>query len=383
MITPDEIKKKALRQYPHFLSAVVLKETFFPLVIKGRKGSANAPLAQLYASLKYLIDGSKEKIGYGYEVQLKTVNTRHAGQMSIPDQIYFDNFEDYLRYIDKVEEFQLFQQKINLTRQQLPALERWLQEEAPKLTKHLHKWEDLLKVCQYFIDNPQPNLYIRELPIDVHTKFIEQHKGILKKLLDFLLPKEDILIEASKFEGRYGLKYEEANIRMRLLDENLLPEFPTYIQDITLPLNQFQQIKNLGTTIFIVENKQTFLAFPAQPQSTVIWGKGFAIDILKNVDWLKDKDIYFWGDLDVQGFQMLHQLRTYFPQTKSLLMDKETYNAFAKFAVTTVTSNIHNLSKLTKEEVVCFQFLNNLEKNNRLEQERITHQYLVEKIKQL
>ena len=383
MITPKGIKKKAIQQYAYFLRAMLQEETFFPLLIKGKKGSSKTPLANLFVSLKILIDGSKEKIGYGYQVKFKTVNTRHSGPMSMPESIFFDTDDDYLKFIGKAKEVSTFQQKWKLTRQQLPQLENWIVQHPLKLIKHLNEWEDLLKVAQYFLKNPQPNQYTRALPINVHTKFIEQHQGILKDLLDFLLEANFIDQEENRFEKRYGLLYDEASIRLRLLAPNLLDGFPEYVKDITLPLSQFEQLGIKADTIFVVENKQTFLAFPDRPKSALIWGKGFSIELLKNIAWLKDKQILFWGDLDVQGFQMLHQLRTYFPQTKSLLMGKETYLAFAKFAVTSSASKVQNLSNLNAAEHECFLFLKNQEQHNRLEQENITHHYLLDVLKML
>ncbi|QBD83792.1 hypothetical protein EPA93_45535 [Ktedonosporobacter rubrisoli] len=41
-------------------------------------------------------------------------------------------------------------------------------------------WSDLIAVCDYFLEHPRPACYIREIPVAVHTKFIEQHSGILR-----------------------------------------------------------------------------------------------------------------------------------------------------------------------------------------------------------
>lgn len=66
----------------------------------------------------------------------------------------------------------------------------------------------------YFSQTPQPNLYIRELPIMVHTKFVEQHKDILKELLDILIS-DYVKKDEKRFEARYNLKYDEELIRIR------------------------------------------------------------------------------------------------------------------------------------------------------------------------
>ena len=54
----------------------------------------------------------------------------------------------------------------------------------------------------------------------VHTKFIETHIGILKSLLDELIP-DKTQREEDIFEKRYKIKYAEPRIRIRFLDERL------------------------------------------------------------------------------------------------------------------------------------------------------------------
>ena len=88
-----------------------------------------------------------------------------------------------------------------------------------------NRWYDLLKVCRYFQQNPKPNLYIRELPIPVHTKFIEQNQGILRSLLEAVLPVNQLVpVEGEReflFEKWFALKYREPLIRWRFLDDSL------------------------------------------------------------------------------------------------------------------------------------------------------------------
>ena len=42
----------------------------------------------------------------------------------------------------------------------------------------------------------------------------------------------------------------------------------------------------------------------------------------------KRQSLYYWGDIDVQGFEILSQFRSYFPQTQSLLMDRATFDTY-------------------------------------------------------
>lgn len=380
MITPAEIKKKALGKYRRFLLAALREEELFPLEISGNKGSVKMPLAKLLPALRQLLNHSKSKKGYGYEVELREINTRHAGTMSMPDHIYFSTASDYLQFLGKRQEFARFQRQVEYTRLNAPQLIPFLNAHPWRLIAYLDVWPDLIKVVQYFLANPRPNLYLRELPIAVHTKFIEQNKGIVGELLNAVLPETAFEPAEKQFEKRYGLRYDEALIRFRFFDSETIPELPSSIRDLALPASAFAQLKTAAAALYIVENKQTFLAFPQRSKSLIIWGKGFAVELLKEIPWLADKQIWFWGDLDLQGFQMLHQLRSYFPQTRSLLMDRAAYDAFASYAVrVNHKTNVAELSTLTPTEKEMFDFLKET-KANRLEQEHISQQFLIDRL---
>ena len=111
-----------------------------------------------------------------------------------------------------------------------------------------------------------------------------------------------------------------------------------------------------------------------------IFGSGTAVNGLKQVAWLKEKEIFYWGDIDVQGFEMLSAVRGIFSQTKSMLMDKTVFTTFTAHHATGPKSNINQLSYLNREEEDLYYYLKGLTQNNRLEQERIPNWYVVKQI---
>jgi hypothetical protein len=105
----------------------------------------------------------------------------------------------------------------------------------------------------------------------------------------------------------------------------------------------------------------------------VIFGSGFKVENLKNVKWLNSVEILYWGDIDIQGFEILSQMRGYFPQTKSFLMDDDTFNDFFENDNGTL-SKVTTLLNLTNIELNIYE---KLKKNNwRLEQEKIPLEYV-------
>ena len=257
-----------------------------------------------------------------------------------------------------------------------------------KVIDHSAKWQDLVAVCQYFVLNPKPMIYIRELPIEVHTKFVEENKGILKSLLDFLI-ESYINTTESYFEKRFNLKYYEPFIRMRILDSALAQHFYSGIADLAIPQSEFYKANIRCKLVFVMENKtnfsnaMNFLTLPELHESIAVFGSGYQIELLGNAHWLSDKHIIYWGDIDAHGFHLLSILRSYFPQTKSMMMDFETFDYFRSFRVLGPVPTFNSLPHLTNEESKLFQYLLSQEDCNRLEQERITHKFALNKIRQL
>ena len=107
------------------------------------------------------------------------------------------------------------------------------------------------------------------------------------------------------------MKYGEPLIRIRFLDTQLSPiETAT---DISLTLSEFNNFHSHCDNIFVAENLMNFLALPYLTKTIAIWsGGGFNVSYLKDIDWLKGKQFYYWGDIDAQGFQILNQFRIYF-----------------------------------------------------------------------
>lgn len=373
MLTPTEIKQKATNKYNTYLQSVVEGIPFIPIPIAGNKRPDSNPV-KFEAELTELISHSKDKKGYGYVIEYQTVKTKLMGTQGLPTSIVFQTESDFLKFIGKEKETAKFKKDIATILSIFPELKEWILKYPQKVIDN--DWDGLLKVCTYFKHNPMPHLYIRELPIQVHTKFIERNKGIVKELLNIIIA--DYINENEKdFEPRFNLKYAEPIVRFRILDHSLSQQSFSGIEDISIPLGQFQNLNLPIKSVYIVENKINMLSFPSIDNSIVIWGEGFGVDKVKDALWLNDKDIYYWGDLDAHGFQILSEARSHFRHVKSFLMDKATFDAFFEGDEGTITTVEKDLC-LTPEENEMFQYLKS--NNLRLEQEKIPYGYAYPKI---
>lgn len=378
MITAREIKNKADRKYYEVLQSSLKGENCFPLVIRSNK-TLSKDFVQMSREIAEVFSASKDRNGFGYLVDSESVKTRQHGTQNIPRSIIFEGLSDYLKFIGKEKEYRLAIENFYLIRSELPQLELWLGENPKVVIDNLDIWPDLLEVCKWFLNNFEPDrYYIRELPIPIHTKFVEENKPVLRLLLDVLVP-DTILPSENLFEKRYSLKYDQPLVRLRSLDPACWHN--RHYDDLTVQIEQFKKNPISCETVFIVENKMNFLTFPQTPFSIVIWGKGFALESLKNTEWLQNRKICYWSDLDVQGFQMLSQLRSYFPQVQSFLMGREIVESYGKFIVNGTPSITKHPAHLSAEEFDVYMYL--FQNNLRLEQERIPQDEVVGYIKAL
>lgn len=383
MIKPEEIKEVALKWWSPFLISYINNEPFFPKQIdrigKVRSGDITSRFEVLQNEIENLYIQSKNKTGAGYLVKTTDKNFRRSGAHELPDAIEFESVEDYLHCTGKRKEWGRFQENYKVLSIQIPALKTWALANPILLCAACEDWNNIMKVCKYFLDNPRPGLYIRQLPVNVHTKFIEDNSYLLQSLLDFLIPFHIRNAEQKKFAERYYLKHDEPLIRIRILDKNLA--IGKNILDISIRVSDFEKTEWACKNVLIAENKMNFLALPDLPASIAIWsGGGFNISYFKNVEWLKNRSIHYWGDIDEHGFQILHQIRSYFSQTKSLMMDTDTFDKFQDLAGNGEKNKAATLSNLTEDEALLYQKLKDRISKNRLEQEKIPQYYIEEQI---
>ncbi|MBA3664562.1 MAG: hypothetical protein H0W61_10185 [Bacteroidetes bacterium] len=389
MITIIEIKRKSENLYSEYLKSIISGESFFPKTIRSDKSVSN-DFNEMRNELAEVIEHSKDRKSFGYTITYKQVNTRKHKIQSLPEEISFQCATDYLKFLHKEKEAENFKNNANEILTRFPNLIEWIKKYPKKIIENCGKWKSLLDVCSYFTRYPKPNLYIRELPVKVHTKFIENHKAILLDLLNVVLQTDNINHEyttTKDFEKRFGLKFNQSQIRLKILDTNISQNHLSGLTDIEVTEEEFIKLQVPCDKVFIFENKtnfsnlMNFLTLPKLENAIGIFGSGYKVADLKNALWLKDKDIYYWGDIDTHGLQILSQIRGYFRQTKSIMMDFETLNTFKEDWGRGESINVNVLPNLYPSEQELFLFVKADNLNTiRLEQEKIGHEYVLKQI---
>jgi len=375
MISLAELRTKALKQLDSVLRAHLAGEELLPLPIRASKAlDRSQGHEHIFAQQAELLAHSKNKTGHGYWLDFRLNPKTRQSEIS---RISFENQADYLKFIEKTEELQQFADHAARTTAGFPELLPLLQATPKLLFDHAADWPALLTVCAYFRQHPQPNAYVRSLPLGLPTKFIEQHQAALRPLLNQLIPAH-IRTDEEDFFRRFHLLLEEPSIKIRFLDPRL--RLHPAVSQLSVWASEFRQLNLAGRRIFIIENLTTFLSFPLLEKSLAIWGGGFAVSLLAGADWLAEKQLFYWGDIDVHGFQILAQLRAHYPAAQSLLMDAATFRRYhdggrgESFVA-------QALAGLTADEQALYQEL--LRTNARLEQEQLSAQAVVVALREL
>ena len=84
--------------------------------------------------------------------------------------------------------------------------------------------------------------------------------------------------------------------------------------------------------VLISENKDTAVGFPRVPGGIAIEGDGSGAGAISELPWIAAADlVVYWGDMDVAGLKILNEFRSRGLRLRSILMDLDTYETYARF----------------------------------------------------
>jgi hypothetical protein len=305
------------------------------------------------------------------EILWTEIDHRQLGRNRVPEGIVVPTESDALQLIGKRRAAERFDTLVIQGLAAFPELREWMAKRPLELLEHESAWSRMLAVLAWVRANPRPGIYVRTMDLPgVDTKFIETHRRLLIELLDRVLPAEAIVASERTLEARYGFRTKSPTVRFRVLDPRGAIGGLT---DVSVPLDQLARHPPRVRRVFVTENEVNGLAFPDLDDALVIFGLGYGVESLAALPWLRERAIHYWGDLDTHGFAMLDRLRSFLPQTRSLLMDRETLLAHRTFWGREAIKNVGPLKHLTDEEAALFDDLQHdrLGEHVRLEQERI------------
>jgi hypothetical protein len=361
------------------LAAYVTGEPLFPLELPLKRPTAREltdRFGDVMDWVEQLRARSSERMGRGYTLRWESRGNRVQGVNDLPVSACIATDADALHLLGEQKSARRFRAIADEILSRYPVLGTWLARRPMLALAHADDWPRLLAVLDHFVRHPRPGLYLRQLEIlEVDTKFIEARRGLLAELLDAVLAPDHIDASATGTRGfarRYGLRTEPALVRFRILDPAISVAGLT---DVSIPADDFARMNLPVRRVFITENLTNGLAMPHCADSLVVFGLGYGIDRLAEVAWLREREVWYWGDIDTHGFGILNRLRGLLPHARSLLMDRETLLAHRSLWGSEPADRRYrgDSARLTDEERALFVDLreDRLAERVRLEQERI------------
>ena len=247
-------------------------------------------------------------------------------------------------------------------------------------------FERLLALIRWLAEHPASGLQLRQLPVaGLDTKWVEQRRGLIIDMLQCRPLQPPGVQTGRDLHALLGLARPATRMRMRLLGDDLRRQVGG-ICDIEAPIDELAAMPLAPRLALIVENLQSGLALPATPGAVALMKLGHAVNLLRQLPWLRTARVIVWGDIDTHGLAILDRVRAGLPQTESILMDCETLLGHrALWVEEPQPYDGPPLERLSEHERLVFDGLlgNRWGVNVRLEQERLPWQLVLSALAKL
>jgi hypothetical protein len=333
--------------------------------------------AELYQAIDSFQKYEKRSDRPGWKVTWGTNKFPGLGKQKWPQQISITTEEDFLFLLHKEEEVVVFR---NLVQQLVSwnyRITEWLIANPLSVLKYSDDWKGICAVTD-ILQQDVSQYYSRNLPVDVHTKFIESHRAVILSILKSLDP-ERFPENVKDLESAAGLLKKPHLYSIRWLDKTLAAHHTAGFDVLALPLKKLQEALWDVREVWLVENETNLYLLESRQNALAIFAQGYALHHLKEVPFLREASyLFYWGDLDEDGFCMLDQFRRHYPRTISLCMDEETVS-FHQEQIHPVKYRFSRID-LHLEPPEMRDYLLLLEKTGRIEQEKLQQAFVREYI---
>ena len=287
-----------------------------------------------------------------------------------PDQWIIRNTDEWIRACTNKsvsKEYQSLTQYLAIADRDFHSL--LIRRRALWLDREPSDVEQTLRLCLQLHPGFADSLPLRSLPIIGNdTKFFERNERFILALLDLRFDGEATRQGLEPFLGAYS---ERGHWLLVIdLDGNLLP-----FAQLRIRASELSQQSLPGKRLLIIENETCQHQIPHISDTIAVLGTGFDL-AWTGADWLREKHVGYWGDIDTWGLDLLARTRKNLPEITPLLMTAKIFDAFQRQAVVERTpADPVPPATLTEEEMEFYLYLRRLPEG-RLEQEFISKQFV-------
>lgn len=337
----------------------------FPIVDVRLRGPRTGEIGEQLGDVQTWIDALEHgsQSGKRFDLTYAAVGGRLVGRNRLPARAVIRSYDQAWALLGVLPLVRRYESVVATTRA-IPPVHRWVCDQPFKALEHA-EWPQLLAAYEWLDAARGSGRRLRQVDAPgVDTKFVERHRSVLAALLG-------VPGSASGFARALGLATAPESVRLRF-DEGFAG-MPECLSEGVFLRSELARLPVSVQTALIIENEATYLSVDVPAQGVVVWGKGFEVDRAGSLPWLRDADVVYWGDLDTHGFAILDRLRAWLPQTRSILMDRETLLRHRARWVVEKSPTRARLSRLDRDELALYDDLvsDRLGDRVRLEQERV------------
>ncbi len=374
--TVSEIRARARRRWDDgtILRAFAAASPF-PVIevpLRGpRPGEIGDNLDAVRSWIAALEAGSRN--GTQFTLRHVLVGGRLIGRNELPSRAVIESYAQAAALLGVGDQVRSYQGVLSAVAPE-PVVSAWVAANPLRALEVADLWPTLLSAYGWLHSARNSGRYLREITAPgVDTKFVERNRPLLAQLLS-------VPSASPGFLTALGLRTKPEMLRLR---PSPAAGLAAGLSDLTVPMDELAKLNLAVTHAIVVENEITFLSVPVPRDGVVLWGKGFEVDRAGAMPWLADAEVVYWGDLDTHGFAILNRLRAWLPQTRSLLMDRETLLAHRDRWVVEASPAAARLDRLSNDEQALYQDLvtDRLGERIRLEQERIAWNWVTERLR--
>lgn len=303
---------------------------------------------------------------------------RVLGTQQVPERLVLGGPGEVAAWLGEGERWERARRRYGEWVARWPSLAPHLARRFPVLADYPDpEFRRLGDLLAWIEAHPRSGLYPRQVPLaGMDSKWVEAHGRLVADLWDALRGEAG---GGDDFYARCGLRAPPRLVRLRLLDPALRRQVGG-LGDVTAPCEEVAALDLPVNLVFVVENRQTGLAFPDLPGAVVFLGLGYQVDLLAQLPWVARAEGFYWGDLDTHGFAILSRARAHLPGLRSFLMDEETLLRHRD--LWTTEQEPHPAAVLPRLEPAESALYRDLKRGRwgvgvRLEQERIAWDYVL------
>jgi len=374
--TVPELVSRLERQWKRgkWLKPYALGEPFEPVSISVQKPTA-IDLVERTAEVQSWVAEFRSDVAKRPQLRVtdKVVRNRSVGANAVPASISIDSLEGLIDVVGARSEVEAFDGAASSTETIVPEATHWVRRHPRQVVEGSQVWPQLISAVRWVLDHDVSQLDLRHIDAPgVDSKFLVENRRLVRPLLDAVLAPERVDTEHNDLDRRYGFRPRPTYVRLRTLGNDI--GLLRTLSETEVRVDELAMMPLPVATVYVVENRASFNAFPHTADSIVVFGGGYAVSTLRGLGWLRNRRLIYWGDIDTHGFRILSRLRALFPHCESMLMDSATLEANLARTVGEPAPLTEHLDHLTPDEMRLYGDLREDRYGAavRLEQERIS-----------